>query len=84
MYLRHMIQAITTSDRIRKDIKKIAKLYMNGESMVSIALSYKCNRKLVERIMKQMLPVDFFVEKKRVEIEQEKLKQRGELARNSR
>ena len=72
---------LTISDKLRRDIKKVGKRYMEGESLSSIGEDYGCGYKLVERIMKQMLPVEFFTEKKRREIEAEKKKLTGKQER---
>lgn len=66
---------VTVSDRIRKDMPKIAERYKGGESLREIArTTYKCNYKLVERLMKQELPVEFFVSITRERIKKEKKK----------
>lgn len=72
---------MTITASIRKDMKKLAKRYLGGESFQSIANDYGCSYKLVERTMKQELPAELFAERKRNEILQEKKKLSGETER---
>ena len=69
--------SVSISEKIRRDIEKIAERHKGGETMKAIAKDYKCSGKLIERTMKQLLPVEYFVELKRKEILAEKKKLSG-------
>lgn len=67
---------MTISDKLRRDMDRVARRYMEGESLRAIGRSYECDYKLVERIMKQMLPTSYFIELARRRIERHKQKHR--------
>ena len=69
-----MATKLTISDKIRRDMDEIAARYKGGQSLRRIARGYRCNYKLVERLMKQLLPTEYFVEITRERIEREKQK----------
>jgi len=73
---------MTTTAKLRRDIKKLAARYMKGDSFQAIANDYDCSYKLVERTMKQELPADLFAERRRKEVLVEKQKLSGEVERS--
>lgn len=58
---------LTTTDKLRRDIKEIAERNMGGESLDHIAADrkYKCSRFLIQRVMQQELPEEFWIERVR-------------------
>ncbi len=60
-----MTKKLTSTSRLRRDIQTIAADNMKGKSLDSIAKKYKCSRFLVIRVMRELLPEDFWVDRAR-------------------
>lgn len=60
-----MPSKLTTTDKLRRDIKKIAEDNLSGVSLDAIGKKYKCSRFLIIRVMRQELPEDFWAERAR-------------------